>query len=328
MRMESAACRAVNHTHSSTFFERSVLQDIANDTRKCSTASTTSSTDDFEITGYRSFPVDDDLFDSNSTSLIFDLDSANSFEETGMGSLDESCDRPISMNDSPALVGMARTTARAKLDKVIPVVPSAITDAHLAETVDVEESHSDDGSQKNFSMSKEHCQSYYVQGEDISPDNLSNCSSAISMVEPNEINTHCPVSNNSMPFLRTHEVWKEIDSEGGILEIPGCGVSFHVLPSDASRGSDWLHRNKQKQNPSSSRRRLNSGSTNIDRRMVLALDDVPTAVNDRSRVAVGSMVSVEYGNPELLSQGAVLQIDVNVALKEATEQVRTICILV
>lgn len=319
MEMEPVASRAVNNRHSSTATETDLLY---NDTRKCSTASTSSSTGDLEVTGYRSFPVDDDIpvFEfstSNRTSSICDLEFGT-LENAGRGSFGGHCRKSVNIRDS--LVATARCLSMPDNPTRIPTVSLKFPAVELDETELTVESHSDDGSQNHFVTGtlKGHSLSYYVRGDDITPDNLSNCSSATSTVGSNDINTHCPVSKNFMPFLRTHEVWKEIGLEGGILEISGCGVSFHVLPSKAHCNKYWLHRSPP---PSSTRMRLGSDSTKIDRRMVVALDDVPAIVNGRCRIAIGSMVSVEYGNIALLSQGAVLQIEVNATLKETTEQV-------
>lgn len=305
-----------------------LVRSLLNNFRKRASTSTVSSLDS-EITGYCAFPIDDDIFHpplSNRTSFIGEPDAIS--RPSSEGSVVSTTDATENKDSDslPITAGYAEAKSRLQRPTSLPI--SALDPASAsndygglkhASSVHLKSDRPTSITVTGTSDIEERRRSYYVAGEDLTPDVAPGNSST--PVSTSGFMAPCVLPACSQKNLQVSEVWSELGTGGGILEIPGCGVNFHVMPS--TRQGHLLRKvaSKSKETLPNAALAVKSNDSNqqMDRRIVLSLEDPPASLNNHRHVAVASMVRVDYGNSELLSSGAVLQIDVNAVLKTDKE---------
>nr|XP_039262639.1 SH3 domain-binding protein 4-like [Styela clava] len=182
--------------------------------------------------------------------------------------------------------------------------------------------------------------SYYVAADEISPDLdiLDFAKSSSTDPSHNSDGSSTPSNGSSLfqsspclPNSRVYDAWAEVGADGGVVQIPGSGTSLHFLPNLKLNDTE-KHLLKQKSMSTLDLHRTIKNSAgnskpedNIDGRVFIGLEDPPDYLNNDTRIIVGPMVRVDYGNYGIMSSGAVLQIDVNATVKSSVENDSTIC---
>lgn len=203
--------------------------------------------------------------------------------------------------------------------------------------------------------------SYYVSVDDLSPGSgLGNPSESESLYKyfsngsDDDLSTTDSGVDNTFSVApkcfpvsvrQVCEVWGEVGPAGGVLQIPGSIVSLHISPnlslnkkmykrafstsSAQTYNSNYRLPHQSDKSKSQSDLMMTCSNLPIDKdgRIVLGLEDPPNSLNDRLQVVAGPMVRVDYASGDVMSAGVVLQIDVNVTLKNTGEVKYTIGIV-